>query len=123
MRNNIGGDLQVFQNQGEIEIISNVVGGNLQCKENNPAPIGGGNRVDGNQEDQCAQLQVRVTSANNCDKSNVTFNDDDNQLHISRVSVPGQTDIEDYAATLRLTPELSRNGSLVFEVIALDKCD
>ncbi len=123
LRNDIAGDFQVFQNQGEIEIVGNVVDGNLQCKENDSIPFGGGNRVDGNMEDQCAQLQVRVSSADNCDKSNATYNDDDDQLHIPRISVPGQTDIEDYAATLRHIPEFSRNGSLVFEVVELDECD
>jgi hypothetical protein len=34
----------------------NVIGGNLQCKENVPAPVGGGNIVDGSKEDQCARL-------------------------------------------------------------------
>ncbi len=122
LRNDIDGDLQVFQNQGDIEIFKNVVDGNLQCKENVSAPVGGGNQVDGNKEDQCAQLQVQIPSTDNCDNSNPTY-DDDNQLHISRVSVPGDDDLDDYAATLRLTPELSRNGSLVFEVTELERCD
>jgi hypothetical protein len=34
----------------------NSVAGNLQCKENVPAPRGGNNVVQGNKEDQCAAL-------------------------------------------------------------------
>ena len=52
----IGGSLQAFQNTGGVEIRSNVIDGNLQCKENAPRPVGGGNRVGGNKEDQCARL-------------------------------------------------------------------
>jgi len=37
-------------------VSSNVVDGNLQCKENQPMPEGGGNVVQGNKEDQCAAL-------------------------------------------------------------------
>ena len=56
--NTIGGDLQAFQNVGGLAITftDNTIGGNLQCKENDPAPAGGGNVVDGNKEDQCAAL-------------------------------------------------------------------
>jgi hypothetical protein len=39
-----------------VVIASNRVDGNLQCKENSPAPTGGGNVVQGVKEDQCAQL-------------------------------------------------------------------
>jgi hypothetical protein len=46
----------VFQNPGGVSITSNRVNGNLQCKENVPAPTGGGNIVQGNKEDQCAGL-------------------------------------------------------------------
>jgi hypothetical protein len=35
---------------------SNFIDGNLQCKENVPAPTGGANVVQGNKEDQCARL-------------------------------------------------------------------
>jgi len=52
-RNRIEGDLQAFSNRGGVRIFRNVIGGNLQCKSNSPAPVGGGNRVDGNKEDQC----------------------------------------------------------------------
>jgi hypothetical protein len=37
-------------------ISQNRIDGNLQCKENNPAPTGGGNVVQGNKEDQCKRL-------------------------------------------------------------------
>jgi hypothetical protein len=37
-------------------ISSNRVNGNLQCKENQPAPTGSGNTVGGNKEDQCQRL-------------------------------------------------------------------
>jgi hypothetical protein len=52
--NNVGGSIQVIGNSGGAEIFRNTVDGNLQCKENKPAPTGGGNIVDGNKEDQCA---------------------------------------------------------------------
>jgi hypothetical protein len=48
--------VQAFQNRGGVQIANNVINGNLQCKENRPAPTGGGNRVGGNKEDQCARL-------------------------------------------------------------------
>ena len=49
----VNGDIQLEKNRGMVRVFSNVVGGNLQCKENSPAPTGSGNRVDGNKEDQC----------------------------------------------------------------------
>lgn len=55
-RNVIGGSLQAFQNVGGVEIRNNRIDGNLQCKENRPAPVGGGNIVQGNKEDQCRRL-------------------------------------------------------------------
>jgi hypothetical protein len=55
-RNVVGGNLQVFQNTGGVEIRSNGIDGNLQCKANRPAPVGGGNIVQGNKEDQCRRL-------------------------------------------------------------------
>ncbi|MGH2725119.1 MAG: hypothetical protein ACRDI0_12860 [Actinomycetota bacterium] len=51
-----GGNVQAFQNTGGVVIEKNVIGGNLQCKENKPKPTGGGNKVDGNKEDQCKNL-------------------------------------------------------------------
>lgn len=52
----IGGNLQAFQNRGGVSILNNRIDGNLQCKENSPAPVGGGNIVEGNKEDQCEDL-------------------------------------------------------------------
>ena len=51
--NSIGGDLQAFQNRGGASITRNVINGNLQCKENAPAPTGFGNTAT-SKEDQCA---------------------------------------------------------------------
>ncbi len=51
-----GSDVQFFTNSSTISITSNRIDGNLQCKENRPAPTGGGNGVQGNKEDQCARL-------------------------------------------------------------------
>jgi hypothetical protein len=56
LRNDVGGNVQAFQNTGGVRIASNVIDGNLQCKENVPAPTGGNNTVGGNKEDQCARL-------------------------------------------------------------------
>ena len=55
-RNVVGGNLQAFQNTGGVEIRKNRIDGNLQCKANSPAPVGGGNIVQGNKEDQCRRL-------------------------------------------------------------------
>jgi hypothetical protein len=55
-RNAITGDLQSFTNRGTQSFVSNRINGNLQCKENVPAPTGGGNIVGGNKEDQCRRL-------------------------------------------------------------------
>jgi hypothetical protein len=54
--NQVGGNIQVFQNGGGVTVAANTVNGNLQCKENNPVPAGGNNIVQGNKEDQCADL-------------------------------------------------------------------
>lgn len=49
------GDVQVFENDGSVNVFFNVIDGNLQCKENEPTLINGsGNVVGGNKEDQCA---------------------------------------------------------------------
>ncbi len=55
-RNAVNQDIQVFGHRGGIAIVNNRVDGNLQCKENSPAPTGGGNIVQGNKEDQCRNL-------------------------------------------------------------------
>jgi hypothetical protein len=52
----VGSDIQAFQNRGGVEVRRNRVDGNLQCKSNRPAPVGGGNLVKGNKEDQCRRL-------------------------------------------------------------------
>lgn len=51
--NVVGGNIQVFQNTGGATISDNRIDGNLQCKENNPAPAGGRNQA-ASFEDQCA---------------------------------------------------------------------
>lgn len=56
LSNRVGGNIQAFKNTGGVKIATNGVDGNLQCKENEPAPIGGGNVVQGNKEDQCSSL-------------------------------------------------------------------
>jgi len=54
--NQVGGNVQAFQNTGGVIISFNTIDGNLQCKENRPAPKGKGNVVHGSKEDQCARL-------------------------------------------------------------------
>ena len=49
-------DVQIFQNTGPVTVTDNDIDGNLQCKENEPEPVGGGNDVQGNKEDQCEGL-------------------------------------------------------------------
>lgn len=61
--NDVGADIQAFSNSGGVLILGNVVDGNLQCKENSPLPVGGNNRVHGNKEDQCANLQPDTAGA------------------------------------------------------------
>jgi hypothetical protein len=60
--NTVDADVQGFANSGLVVIAGNVVGGNLQCKENDPPPAGGNNVVEGNKEDQCASLQPEESS-------------------------------------------------------------
>lgn len=55
--NRVTGDVQLFTNtSGAKAVDANTIGGNLQCKENTPAPTGSRNVVDGNAEDQCRGL-------------------------------------------------------------------
>jgi hypothetical protein len=54
--NKVGGSIQVIGNDAQATITDNRVDGNLQCKENEPPPVGGGNVVQGNKEDQCEAL-------------------------------------------------------------------
>lgn len=56
LNNFVDSDVQAFTNRGGVRIELNVIGGNLQCKENSPRPTGFGNRVGGNKEDQCRGL-------------------------------------------------------------------
>ena len=51
-----GDNVQAFQNVGGVEIRRHPIDGNLQCKANSPAPVGGRNVVGGNKEDQCKRL-------------------------------------------------------------------
>jgi hypothetical protein len=53
--NSVGHDLQFFKNRGPSDISDNTIAGNLQCKENAPPPMGGGN-VAKQKEEQCAAL-------------------------------------------------------------------
>jgi hypothetical protein len=48
--------VQVVGNRAQASIFNNTIVGNLQCKENSPAPVGGGNLVHGSAEDQCASF-------------------------------------------------------------------
>ncbi len=50
--NTVGGNVQVVSNTGGALITNNVIDGNLQCKQNNPAPTGGDNEA-ASFEDQC----------------------------------------------------------------------
>lgn len=51
----VTGDIQLFGNRGGAVLNDNSAGGNLQCKENMPAPSGSGNRAS-SKEDQCSAL-------------------------------------------------------------------
>lgn len=54
--NRVFGNIQIFSNSALATISDNsdnVVDGNLQCKQNNPAPVGGRNQAS-SYEDQCA---------------------------------------------------------------------
>ena len=52
-RSTFGGSVQIVQ--GGTTLRRNQMKGNLQCRENIPAPTGGGNRA-ASKEDQCARL-------------------------------------------------------------------
>ena len=52
-----------MKNTGGVAIGQNTVNGNLQCKENAPAPTGGRNVVQGSKEDQCASLATGTHAA------------------------------------------------------------
>lgn len=48
-------NLQAVQNTGGVVLKNNKISENLQCKQNNPAPSGGGNTA-GDKEGQCVRL-------------------------------------------------------------------
>jgi len=48
--NLVNGEVQSFTNRGKQTISRNRIDGNLQCKENVPAPTGSGNIVGGNRK-------------------------------------------------------------------------
>jgi hypothetical protein len=54
-RNRVGGNLQTDENTGGLRISFNVIAENLQCKQNTPPPTGSGNTA-GDKEGQCAGL-------------------------------------------------------------------
>jgi hypothetical protein len=56
LRSTVNADIQLFSNDGLFEVRHNRVDGNLQCKSNDPRPVGGDNVVEGNKEDQCRSL-------------------------------------------------------------------
>lgn len=61
--NRVGGNVQLEDNRGGVTVNTNVAVGNIQCKQNQPAPIGTGNRA-AQLQDQCAQLVAPGGPAN-----------------------------------------------------------
>jgi hypothetical protein len=55
-RNRVGGSIQVVGNSGGASLVRNVVDGNIDCKENRPAPTGRANVAGEGKTDQCARL-------------------------------------------------------------------
>ncbi|MGL6290351.1 MAG: hypothetical protein ACRC2H_06665 [Silanimonas sp.] len=53
--NLVGGNVQVVKNSGGVTLERNRIDSALQCKENQPAPVGGQNLAS-SKEDQCAAL-------------------------------------------------------------------
>lgn len=56
LRARVNADVQLFSNRARFAVRGNAIDGNLQCKTNNPRPVGGNNVVQGNKEDQCRRL-------------------------------------------------------------------
>jgi hypothetical protein len=54
--NTVGDDVHVIRHRDGVSITDNQIDGNLQCRDNVPAPTGGGNVVQGNVDGQCRQL-------------------------------------------------------------------
>lgn len=55
--NTVGGNVQVNANRGGVDIVGNVIDGDLQCQSNSPAPTGGSNTVREAREGQCDTLR------------------------------------------------------------------
>lgn len=54
--NRIDGSLRAIANTGGVTILDNIVRDNLACRDNDPVPTGGNNRVDGRKQGQCGDL-------------------------------------------------------------------
>lgn len=54
--NDLRSNVEASRNRGGVHLFGNAVGGKLECRRNDPAPVGGGNRVRGRTEGQCAAL-------------------------------------------------------------------
>ncbi len=56
LRNNeVVGSIQANKNTGGLEITGNLIGNGLQCQDNNPPPVGGGN-IAKQKQGQCVNL-------------------------------------------------------------------
>ena len=60
LNNELGRNLQARSNTGGVLISGNSIDDNLECWANVPAPVGVGNRVDGDSEGQCAELRAEA---------------------------------------------------------------
>ena len=54
--NTVGDDVHVIRHRDGVTVTNNQIDGNLQCRDNVPAPTGGGNVVEGNVDGQCRRL-------------------------------------------------------------------
>ncbi len=54
----VSGDVVLVGSRGRATITGNVVTGMLRCRLNVPAPVGGGNRVEGGGTGQCVGLTI-----------------------------------------------------------------
>jgi len=57
--NDSGGDVPVWDSTGPSAIDDTVIGRNLPCQGNAPAPTGAGNVVGGSAEEPCAGFALR----------------------------------------------------------------
>ncbi len=56
LRNNdVVDSIQADKNTGGLEITGNMIGNGLQCRDNNPPPVGGGN-IAKQKQGQCVNL-------------------------------------------------------------------